>query len=95
MKRNLSLLIASLALCAAAVAATAQPEEQLYVLDTELVAAQADPTIVKEGEKYVVVMQRTDKVWVKYTMTPLVKPHYPRAHSNLRVVRMTDIIPNP
>jgi hypothetical protein len=93
MKKLLALAVLSLA----AMAASASSTEQRFLLNTDVVPAQAAPTIVSvkdgNGERIVATFQRPDGVWVKHTLTPTSETRY--GAFGEPVVRMTDVIPNP
>jgi len=84
-----------IALSLAALATAAVAKEQLYLLNTDVVAPQAKPTIelVVDGERIVAIFQRTDGVWVKHTLTKTDETRY--GAFGEPVVRMQDVIPNP
>jgi hypothetical protein len=84
-------LLLSLMLAVAFTASAAEP--QRYLLGTDVVAPQKAPTIVKDGERYIITMQVIDGTWVKHTLTPTTETRY--GAFGEPVVFLTDIIPNP
>ncbi len=89
--------IAILAMTAVAAQAAAPASEQRYLLNTDVAAAQPSATtaLVQDGngERIVATFQRVDGTWVKHTLTKTNETQY--GAFGERVVRITDIFPNP
>jgi hypothetical protein len=89
MKKTSALLALSL-LAAAAIAAPAAPR---YELNTDIVPAQAAPTVVKVDNRIIATHTDVNGVWVKYTLTPTTEKQY--GAFGEKVVDITAVFPNP
>lgn len=80
-------------LAIAAAASTAQAATQNYLRGEDVVSASQVSTTQDTKGVITVVMQRTDKVWVKVTLTPTTETLY--GAFGEPVVTLESVFPNP